>query len=134
MSDLARAVEAANGFWPVLAIAIIGVYVLVWRFGNQLLSHSRDTLARATEAEDSVRSIRTAIVTNHGSTSLGDSIDRLTVSLNQAHADIRNIEKEISKRDAVRDAVRRDVGVIRVQTQQMYRQFDEHLRVHHAEE
>ena len=70
MDSLAQAVQAADGPWPVLAIAIIGVYVLVWKFGSQILD-----LAKAAHQE--TKSISESIVTNHGSKNLGDAIDRL---------------------------------------------------------
>lgn len=68
---LARAVEAADGPWPVLAIALIGLYALFWKFGNQLLS-----LMQAQHEE--TKGIAESIVTNHGSKNIGDAVDRLT--------------------------------------------------------
>lgn len=85
MDPLARAVEAADGPWPVFAIAILGLYVLVWRFGGQLLNVARDNndlakgaVTTATKAHEQIKQVSDSIVTNHGSKNLGDAIDRLS--------------------------------------------------------
>lgn len=82
---LARAVEAADGPWPVIAIAVIGLYVLLWRFGGQLLAVARENNVVAHEAKDvavaahdEAKQISESIITNHGSKNLGDAVDRLT--------------------------------------------------------
>lgn len=67
-------VQAADGPWPVLAIFLIGLYVLVWRFGSQLLSVAKD-------AHTETKNISESIITNHGSKNIGDAVDRLTESV-----------------------------------------------------
>lgn len=78
MEPLVEAVQAADSVWAVLAIAIIGLYVLVWKFGGQLLSVARENNAVAKEAHAEVKSVSESIVTNHGSKNMGDAIDRIT--------------------------------------------------------
>ncbi len=82
MDNLARAVEAADGPWPVLAIAIIGLYVLAWKFGKDIISALKANHAETKHISDS-------IVTNHGSKNIGDAIDRLTVA-------VENIQQRLS--------------------------------------
>jgi hypothetical protein len=78
MEPLVEAVQAADSVWAVLAIAIIGLYVLVWKFGGQLLSVARENNVVAKEAHAEVKSVSESIVTNHGSKNMGDAIDRIT--------------------------------------------------------
>ena len=85
MDSLAEAVQAADGPWPVLAIALIGVYALVWKYGRDLLLMARTAAEASTEAAEVAKAahqesmdISESIVTNHGSKHLGDAVDRLT--------------------------------------------------------
>lgn len=85
MDSLARAVEAADSGWPVVAIAVIGLYLLLWKFGDKLLVALRENTAHtvaakeiAQDAKDVADGVAKDIVTNHGSKNLGDAIDRLT--------------------------------------------------------
>jgi hypothetical protein len=71
MDPLARAVEAANGPWPVLAIFILCFSVLTWKLAIPLLRMTR-------ESHEATEQIKQDIVTNHGSKNIGDAIDRLT--------------------------------------------------------
>lgn len=77
MDTLLKAVEAADGPWPVLAIFIIGLYVLVWRYGGALLAIVRANTEVAAQANAKADQISAAIVTNHGSANLGEAVDRL---------------------------------------------------------
>lgn len=103
MDPLARAVEAADGPWPVFAIAIIGLYVLIWRFGGQLLRVAQENngLARgavttATKAHQQIREVSEQIVTNHGSKNLGDAIDRLSEWMLLHLEESRNSDEALS--------------------------------------
>lgn len=85
MNSLEKAVEAADGPWPVIAIAIIGLYLLIWKFGAQLLTIgktnqglAKDAVKTASLAKDQVQAVADQMVTNHGSKNLGAAIDRLT--------------------------------------------------------
>lgn len=81
MDQLARAVEAADGPWPVIAIGLIGLYVLAWKFGGELLSLLRENIQLTKAAHDETKQISESIVTNHGSKNLGDAIDKITEKL-----------------------------------------------------
>jgi hypothetical protein len=80
VDSLARAVEAADSGWAVLAIAIIGVYVLVWKFGGQILGIVKENNSVA-------KSLQESIITNHGSKNIGDAIDKLTEALGALRQD-----------------------------------------------
>ena len=103
MEDLARAVEAADSVWPVLAIAIIGLYVLVWKFGRDILQLTRENQYVAVEAKDTAVEVRDAtdlltsnIQTNHGSTSLGNAIDNITEALQQHLVEHRKTDERVA--------------------------------------
>lgn len=92
MEDLVKAVQAADGPWPVLAIAILGVYVLLWRFGGKILDVVKEANTTAAAAHAEARSISKSIVTNHGSKNIGDAIDRLTESMSDVQARLTRLE------------------------------------------
>jgi hypothetical protein len=88
MKDLVNAVAEADSWFSLGAIFLIGIYVLMWRFGGKLLDavqeNTRLTKANgnvAHEANQTVSAVREAIITNHGSKNLGDAIDRITDKL-----------------------------------------------------
>lgn len=92
MKDLASVLDAIDHPGAVFGILAIGLYLLLWKYGGELLKLSRRNSAIiresheiakeardvAVSAETKVDDIGTAIVTNHGSKNLGDAIDRLT--------------------------------------------------------
>ena len=103
MEELARAVEAADSFWPVMAIAIIGLYVLIWKFGRDLLQLSRQNHQVAVAAKDKAVEVLDAtdlltsnIQTNHESTSLGNAIDNITEALQQHLAEYRKLDERVA--------------------------------------
>ena len=85
-------VASSDSGWKVLGIFLIGIYVLLWKFGSELLKLAREnntvakqahTIAKtasqtAMEVRNEARQISRNIITNHGSKNLGDAIDRLT--------------------------------------------------------
>lgn len=93
MESLAEAVKAADGPWPVLAIAIIGLYVLVWRFGGRLIALALEGNLTAAAAHKEVQQVAESIVTNHGSKNLGDAVDRLTEQVGLLHARMSTLEQ-----------------------------------------
>ena len=97
MDPLVQAVEAADSGWAVLSIAIIGIYVLLWRFGGQLLSLSRDSNRVAKEAHAKVEDVQQSIITNHGSKNMGDAIDRITEVLQVMSAESQSQLATIQK-------------------------------------
>lgn len=95
MDSLARAVEAADGPWPVIAIGLIGVYVLVWRFGGQILATVREINTTATAAHTEARSISESILTNHGSKNLGDAVDRLYETVQDLRSELGSVRDDL---------------------------------------
>lgn len=85
---LVRVVEAADSGWAVLAIFLLGLYVLAWRYGGEAL-----TLLRSTH--DTAEHVATSIVTNHGSKNLGDAVDRLTVSIEANRLEVRGVNDKL---------------------------------------
>lgn len=83
MDSLVDAIEAADGPWPVVAIAIIGLYLIIWRYGAKILELLRENRHVAHEAAQKANQIANSIKTNHGSESLGDAVDKLTEGVNQ---------------------------------------------------
>lgn len=95
MDSLVEAVKAADGPWPVLAIAIIGLYFLVYRFGGQLIALAHEGNDTAAAAHLEVKQVAESIVTNHGSKNIGDAIDRLTVKLDDLGDRMEALEKKV---------------------------------------
>lgn len=95
MDALAQAVEAADGPWPVLAIALIGLYALFWKFGNQILVAVREGHAETKQISES-------IVTNHGSKNIGDAVDRLTEQVGVVTNILVGLDDRVSKLEDTR--------------------------------
>lgn len=76
--DAIKVIEAADSVWPVLALFMLGCFTLLWKYGSELIKNSRESRELAQQGRDGVKQISKYIVTNHGSTSLGNAIDRLT--------------------------------------------------------
>jgi len=130
VGDLADAVAATDGPWALAAIAVIGLYVLLWRYSGQiigLLQENRDRAEVAVEKAEvvhqEVRDISSAIVTNHGSKNLGDAVDRLSqwmlLHLEEARDDaeeLRVLKREfiahISQTDMDRASIRRTLAEV----------------------
>lgn len=93
MDGLARAVEAADSGWAVLAIFIIGLYVLVWKYGGQMLQLAKDTNQVANQNHVKTEAITKSIITNHDSRNIGDAIDKLTDALIELRSDVTEIKE-----------------------------------------
>lgn len=85
MDNLADAVAAADSPYALIAIALIGLYALGWRWGGKMLDNMRENTKVTREskviAEDAkaiAEDVAEQIVTNHGSKNLGDAVDRIT--------------------------------------------------------
>lgn len=87
MDGISEIVEAADSGWALAAIFLIGIYLLLWKYGGEMLRLSRENNLVTKNVADS-------IVTNHGSKNLGDAVDRLTESVWSVQADLKAIENE----------------------------------------
>lgn len=96
MDALVEAIEAADGPWPVVAIAIIGLYLIIWRYGAKILDLLRENKSVAAVAAEKANQIADSIQTNHGSESLGDAVDRLTEGVQQLVARERKFTVELA--------------------------------------
>jgi len=130
VGDLADAVAATDGPWALAAIAVIGLYVLLWRYSGQiltLLKESRDRAVVAVEKAEvvhqEVKDISSSIMTNHGSKNLGDAIDRLSqwmlLHLEESRDDaeaLRILKREfiahIAQTDNDRDVLRKTLSEV----------------------
>lgn len=98
MDGIAAIVEAADSGWALAAIFLIGIYVLLWKFGGEMLRLSRENHDFARENNEVTKKVAKDIVTNHGSKNLGDAIDRLTEWM-MSH--MEESEKDSAKLDAI---------------------------------
>lgn len=85
-------VNSGDSGWKVITIFLVGIYVLLWKYGGDLLKLQRENNAvvkrshevaknaekTAVEVRTEARKISSNIITNHGSKNLGDAIDRIT--------------------------------------------------------
>lgn len=91
MDSLAKAVEAADSGWAVLAIFIIGLYVLVWKYGGQMLTLVKDSHHVVNQAHEQVKQITKSIITNHDSRNIGDAIDEITDAVHEIKEEVAEI-------------------------------------------
>lgn len=96
MDSLVDAIEAADGPWPVVAIFIIGLYLMIWRYGGPMLSLMRENNALAKDAHTKAQEIATSIETNHGSKSIGDAVDKLTDSVGTLVNENRTLQVDMA--------------------------------------
>ena len=85
MQGLENVLKAVDSWMGVTALVLILSYLLLWKYGGELLKLTRQNAENseaaredAAEAKATVEKISQDIVTNHGSKNLGDAIDRLT--------------------------------------------------------
>ena len=85
MESLVEAVASADNVWAVVAIFLLGIYVLAWKYGGELLKLARENNRVAKAAAETAQDVKSEaqeisknIITNHGSKNIGDAIDRLT--------------------------------------------------------
>lgn len=116
MDGLAGVVGAADSPYAIIAIALIGLYALGWRWGGKMLDRMDENARMAKvaaetakasqkvglEAKEIAAGVAEAIVTNHGSRNLGDAVDRITAWLIQ-HMD--ESKEGISQLHALQQAV-----------------------------
>jgi len=75
IADIIGAVDTPLG---LLALVIIGLFALAWKFGKEILATLREIRVEQTATKAQVDHVSSSIITNHGSKNIGDAIDRLT--------------------------------------------------------
>jgi hypothetical protein len=75
IADIIGAVDTPLG---LLALVIIGFFALAWKFGKELISLLKEIRVEQATTKEKVEHVSTSIVTNHGSKTIGDAVDRLT--------------------------------------------------------
>lgn len=92
MEGLADAVANADSPYAIIAIALIGLYALGWRWGGKMIermdentkltrsakNEAANAAIKADNAADKAAGVAQSILTNHGSKNLGDAVDRIT--------------------------------------------------------
>jgi hypothetical protein len=94
VDSLVKAIEAADGVWSVVAIAIIGLYVLIYRFGGQLLTHVKENTEITQAASRKASEISENISTNHDSTGIGHAVDLLADAISELRSEVRTVRSE----------------------------------------
>lgn len=114
MDWLAEVVQAADSGWAITAIFLLGIYVLLWKFGGEVLQLVRDINTTAHHANKTavankkqVEDIATSIVTNHGSKNLGDAVDRITEWMLSHMAETREANEKLT---ALSDRLEEHIG------------------------
>lgn len=132
MDSLADIVEAADSPWGIVALIVLGLYVLMWKYGGTLLQLQRET-------RDASVHVKEAIITNQGSKNLGDAIDKLTEALDSAHTKIDTVHEATKTNRDLIDEVnasllrhsaesRRDHTEKRQQIAALSARLDEHIK------
>lgn len=85
MDNIAEVLEAADSPLALLALTLIGLYTVIWRWGGKLLDNlrentkvTRESKVIAEDAKAVAEDVAQQIITNHGSKNLGDAVDRIT--------------------------------------------------------
>lgn len=71
MENVAEILQAVDSPWPFLALAMLGFFALAWRFGKEIISLLHET-------RETTKDVQKSIITNHGSSNIGDAVDRIT--------------------------------------------------------
>ena len=97
LQELVRTVmEGANGPWPVIALAVLGGYIILWKFGNQIITLLQKNQAVTEAAHAEAKNISDSIITNHGSKNLGDAIDRLTENVGTIKTYVEGLDARLT--------------------------------------
>lgn len=103
MESLVDAVAEADSWHSLVAIGLIGLFVMLWRWGGRLLDlvqqvlHVTEQAAQdASDAREQVDRVASSIVTNHGSKNLGESVDRITEWLVQHMEEARHRDEMLA--------------------------------------
>lgn len=127
MDSLVDAVEAADSVWAVVAIALIGIYVLLWRYGGKLLDLLSKNTTTTNEAKEIALSahataarVEAQLKTNHGSESLGHAVDMLTEA-------ITRIDERGERTESVAAQVALEAAETRSILQKVAEKLDGHL-------
>lgn len=100
--DIATVLEAVDTFRAFATLALFGVFLIVWKYGRELLALVRETVERTSQ-------ISSDIVTNHGSANLGNAVDRLYECL----VDLQTTrELDAQKADQRQAAVEKQLGEV----------------------
>ena len=85
MDAIADIIDSVDTPMGLLALIIIGLFALAWKFGKEILATLKEIrveqTATKTKLEDTktqVEHVSSSIITNHGSKNIGDAVDRLT--------------------------------------------------------
>jgi hypothetical protein len=127
MGDLADAVAAADSVWAVTAIFFIGIYVLLWKYGGEMLKLARENNKVVKDTRSETQAISSNIITNHGSKNLGDSVDRLTEWMAQHMREGRTNAETIRSIRTDLTLHLSEVGPIRERLEETLAEVDERL-------
>lgn len=134
MDSLADIVEAADTPLGLVALVLLGIFVLLWKYGGEMLRLSRETHADTAETKKATKDVQKSIVTNHGSKNIGDAIDRLTEG-QERHSEMqmRNAQhlSELSAlmQDHLLDTAKhvKQIGKNTAAVEQLKQDFHEHI-------
>ena len=68
--DVAAVIEAADTFQAVVVLLLLGSFALTWKYGREMLQLVRGVHEKANKIDSDIE-------TNHGSETMGKSMDRL---------------------------------------------------------
>lgn len=134
MDFLADAVAEVDGPYSLVAIFLIGLYVVIWRWGGKLLealNHNTEvTLSakkEASTAASNAAEVAESIITNHGSRNLGDAVDRITEWLMQHMEETRADREQVTQLQQITVAHILEAERLIPTLQQRLDQIDERL-------
>jgi hypothetical protein len=139
--QLKELIESGDSAWKVLTIFLLGIYLLLWKYGGELVKLARENNATskqshrvaeearktAVEVRQEARQISKNIVTNHGSKNLGDAIDRITEWMlvhMQEQRESDRLQGELRRELALHLA---EVGLDRDRITEMFAELDDRL-------
>lgn len=78
MDAVADIIDSVDTPMGLLALIILGLFALAWKFGKEIITALREIRVEAAATKEKVEHVSTSIITNHGSKNIGDAVDRLT--------------------------------------------------------
>jgi hypothetical protein len=78
VEQIAGIISAVDTPLGLLALIIVGLYALAWKFGKDIIVTLREIRTEQATTKRQVEHVSESIITNHGSKNIGDAIDRLT--------------------------------------------------------
>lgn len=116
---MATVLAAADSWTAILLLFLTAIFLLLWKYGYELLKLARDSNEKAhtaaatvSQVKNTTDQVRRNIITNHGSMNLGDAIDRITAVVWDLQRSVEHMKTARSEDAMTLDRVAKRVEAI----------------------